>query len=128
MEYGYLIVNVRTANGALPVKGAMVTVTDDSLINPKVLYVLYSDGSGVTEKVRLEAPAKELSQTSGNKNVFAKYNIVVEKEGYYRVEDFQVPIFSGITSIQTDELVPLPNGLKNSDEFIKFYESGEYDL
>ena len=128
MEYGYMKVNVRTAGGSLPVEGAIVKILSTKGVASDVLYTLYTNASGLTDRVSLEAPDRSLSETPGNENVYAKYNIIVQKAGFYRVEDYDAPVFSGITSIQNTELIPLPEGVQNGDGYMQFYENREYDL
>ena len=100
---GYLIVNVVTARGAIPVAGAKVTVYD---ANPPVA-VVYTDSAGKSEKLELAAPSRSLSEQPGNVKPYATYLIEVDKEGYYPVTKNDVPIFTGVTSIQPVDLMPL---------------------
>ena len=37
---------------------------------------------------------------------YTPYNVEVKKRGFYTVENIGVPIFEGITSIQTAEMIP----------------------
>ena len=104
---GYLIVNVVTARGAIPVAGAKVTVYDNtSDANPPVA-VIYTDSAGKSEKLELPAPSRSLSEQPGNVKPYATYLIEVDKEGYYPVTKNDVPIFTGVTSIQPVDLMPL---------------------
>lgn len=125
---GFLITNVRTANGALPVEGATVNIfnssalsADGSNIPPSdtdVIYSMRTNESGITEKVALATKSKELSTEPGNIRPFLSYNIAVSADGFYDTEFINVPIFPGITSIQTVDLMPVsefgtaPNGSK----------------
>jgi hypothetical protein len=72
-----------------------------------IIYSLRTDNSGRTEKIALDAKDKELSQSPGNVKPYTTYNITVEKDGFYASEKINVPIFQGITSIQTAEMIPL---------------------
>ena len=104
---GYLIVNVVTARGAIPVAGAKVTVYDNaSDANPPVA-VIYTDSAGKSEKLELPAPSRSLSEQPGNVRPYATYLIEVDKEGYCPVTKNDVPIFTGVTSIQPVDLMPL---------------------
>ena len=104
---GYLIVNVVTARGAIPVAGAKVTVYDNaSDANPPVA-VIYTDSAGKSEKLELPAPSRSLSEQPGYVRPYATYLIEVDKEGYYPVTKNDVPIFTGVTSIQPVDLMPL---------------------
>lgn len=104
---GYLVVNVSTARGAIPLRGATVTVMYDEDGNTSIHSVLTTDMSGKTEKLELPAPSRELSESPGNIKPYATYTVSAEKEGYYPVTNTGVPVFSGITSIQPIEMLPL---------------------
>lgn len=104
---GYLIVNVSTARGALPLEGASVTVFYDEDGNSSVHSVLTTDVSGKTERLELPAPSRELSEVPGNAKPYSTYTISAKKDGYYTVTNTGVPIFAGITSVQPIEMIPL---------------------
>ncbi len=106
-DVGYLIVNVSTARGAIPLAGASVTVMYDEPDNDSVFAVLTTGSDGKTSKIELPAPPRSLSESPGNTKPYATYTISAEKDGYYTVTDTPVPVFSGITSIQPIEMLPL---------------------
>ena len=87
--------------------------------------------SGLTEKVPLPAPSRRFSTVPGNVKPFATYNVDVDLEGYSSVSFQNVPVFDGITSVQSANLIPLPkNGIPDSyspDSEI-FYEGENPDL
>ena len=109
---GYLLVRVSTAQNAIPVEGARVTVSvggnrkgaeDDGVIG-----VFYTDRSGNTEKITLPAPPKRESESPGFAGEpFDRYDIRVEAEGYYPAEYSGAPVFELVTSIQSVNLIPL---------------------
>ena len=78
-----------------------------------LLYTLFTDRNGRTERVSLSAPAASLSLRPGIPNAFALYSVAVTAEGFHPFFFSNVPVFSGITSIQPAELIPenafLPN-------------------
>lgn len=114
-EIGFLIVNVKTANGALPIENAQVTIynsTRDTKNNPSslssdVLYNLSTDKNGRTQKVALKTKSATLSQSPDEKFPFMSYNISVNADGFYDNNYLNVPIFQGITSLQDVFLIPL---------------------
>lgn len=110
---GYLKVRVTAADNALPIGGASVTVTKGNGANNELINKQTTNNSGETEQISLPAPPKELSQTPGNTNTYAKYNVRVDYVGYYTVENIDVPVFDGQLSIQPTQLVPLPLNVTN---------------
>lgn len=108
---GYLRVNVRTTNGALPLGGALVIISEIRDGTSSVLYQLYTDEGGATAPVSLFTPQKSLSAAPGALTLpFAEYNVKTVKEGYYSTENINVPVYPGITSVQTVNMVPLMAG------------------
>ena len=105
---GFLIVQVTTANTAIPLQGASVTVTRDEPQSAQILYVLTSGEDGRTTRMSLAAPPRTDSLSPGSSRPFATYNIEVSIDGYERAEYNHVPVFDGITAIQQANLVPLP--------------------
>lgn len=106
-DVGYLVVNVSTARGAIPLGGATVTVMYDEADNNSVFQTMTTGSDGKTDKISLPAPPRNLSEAPGNIKPYATYTVSVDKEGYYTVTDTSVPVFSGITSIQPIEMLPL---------------------
>ena len=102
-SFGFLIVNARTALGALPVGGAAVHVTgtDTDL-------TVLTDPSGVSEKMRLPAPPVENSLTATPEGLpYATYDVSVSADGYYTALSRAVPVFPGIVSVQNVNLIPV---------------------
>lgn len=104
---GYLIVNVVTARGAIPLSNATVTISDIEKSGNPTVTVVSTDTGGKTPKISLYAPDRSISMHPGTQKPYSSYLIEVEKEGYYSVTNNGVPIFSGITSIQPVEMFPL---------------------
>ena len=103
---GYLIVNVSTARGAIPLAGASVTVLDEEN-GGGILTVLATDTAGKTDRIALPAPDRALSDAPGGAKPYALYTLQVEKAGYYPAVFAGVPVFAGVTSIQPAELLGL---------------------
>jgi hypothetical protein len=117
---GYMIVRVTTARGAIPLEGAVVMVGNyaSELEEGRgdVMAVYKTDRSGVTEKFALPAPSRSLSMSPGNGKSYQTYNLSVSKDGYFTQSYINAPVFDGITSIQSADMIPLPdNG--QSDNF-----------
>lgn len=118
-DIGKLIVNVATAQGAIPLEDATVSVFYDEPDRHGLFTSAVTDTSGKTPRIELPAPARSLSEKPGIGKPFATYHIHVEKEGYYPVENAGIPIFSGVTSIQPVEMIPL--AAENSEEVYPRY-------
>ncbi len=111
---GTLTVQVYTANGALPVQGAKVTVSDEG---GATLYELYTDRSGRTNRIELCVPLAVNSQNEGNGgSTYGVFNIKVEKQGYYTEAFLNVAVFDGINSIQPVVMEPLGENAVESDK------------
>ncbi len=110
--FGYMIVRVTTARGAIPLEGAIVTVSDYYGENEEkrrdVIGTYLTDRSGLTERFPLLAPPRALSMSPGNGKSYQTYNIKVDKNGYFQQNYINAPVFEGITSIQNADMIPLP--------------------
>ena len=111
--YGYMIVRVTTARGAIPLEGAIVSVhnydPEFEVGRGDVISVHKTNSSGLTDRISLPAPPRELSQSPGNEKSYESYNLYVSLPGYYKKEYVSVPVFEGITAIQNVDMIPLPD-------------------
>ena len=133
---GYLIVQVSTATGAIPLPGALVTVRN---YDPEggsdvgnVIATMRTDRSGRTQKLALPAPARALSQAPGSKILpYALYSIDVKTDRYFENYFASVPIFDGVVAVQPAILQALPDS-KFSDNAGRdvqiFFESQNPEL
>ncbi|MBE6655647.1 MAG: hypothetical protein E7609_02100 [Ruminococcaceae bacterium] len=99
-QSGFLQVLVRTAGESLPVRDAEVLVEGATLSRG-----LLTDESGRTEQIPLPAPPASNSLSAGQNAPFALYRVTVRKEGFYTQVTKNVPVFSGIVSLQPITLV-----------------------
>ncbi|MBO5313060.1 MAG: hypothetical protein J6B29_03745 [Clostridia bacterium] len=135
---GFLQVNVKTANGALPVENARVSIyqyspTDDGG-NGDLIYSLETNSQGRAPRVALPAKSRELSMSPSDNGVipYTTYNVLVSGDGFYDSSYINVPIFQNITAIQPVELIPLLEFAKPNDDFPnasrRFAETPNTDL
>ncbi|MCL2358103.1 MAG: carboxypeptidase-like regulatory domain-containing protein [Defluviitaleaceae bacterium] len=107
MGTGFLEVVAITAYDALPIAGAKVFV----LSGDEVLYELTTDESGITQKVALEAPAKELANDINFTGVaYSVCDVRVEAAGYETVKIHDVEILDTETSILPVHMPPKEAG------------------
>lgn len=102
---GILTVIARTGGGALPVAGAAVTVRPLTEGGSPIRTV-YTDESGRTPPLPLNAPPAATSLSPGRPRPYAVYEIIVEKDGFYLHRNQNAPVFSGVSSMQYAELIP----------------------
>ncbi|MBE6602261.1 MAG: hypothetical protein E7637_07160 [Ruminococcaceae bacterium] len=132
---GYLIVQVSTARGAIPLEGARVNIRsyppDLTAGRGDVIASLVSGSDGRTERLSLPAPNRTESMQPGSQKPFSTYNVEVHLEGYSDAIYQNVPIFDGIVAIQPAILIPLPeNGRTDSrtPDGQRFFESSAPNL
>lgn len=105
MAIGYLQIQARTAQGAVPLEGARVWVLDDE---GNALYHLITDESGETQTVSLETLDRSFSQNPYYLGKpYADYGVMVELEGFEPVTVTEIPIFEGETATLPVMLTPL---------------------
>ena len=133
---GYLIVQVSTAGGAIPLPGALVTVRDydpeDSGNVGNVIASMRTDRSGKTPRLALPAPARALSQAPGSAILpYALYSIDVKTDRYFENFYANVPIFDGVVAVQPALLKALPDSQFSDNtgpDAQFFFESQNPDL
>ena len=117
MENGYLIVQTALAQGSLPLANADVSIYNGG--EEERLFSLTTDPEGKTQKITLSAPdIKESESPNNGAKPFGAYDIYVEKEGFYSVFVKDAQIFSGQTSIQYVNMIPLPEGVSEGENVI----------
>ena len=128
MEMSFLQVWVTTATSALPVEGAIVTVSADAADGGRVQYTTVTDRSGRTEAFPLPAASRQLSLTpTGDLTPYTLYDIEVAADGFYRVENVGLPLYGGVRAIQPVKLIPLPEYGSPGDTQV-FRDSAPQDL
>ena len=120
-NYGTLTVKTESAFGALPVKDATVSFRRQTGDGAKLFAVLMTDEDGETEPLKIPAPPVSNSLSPGGETPYSLVNVEVFADGYYSVMLMGVPIFTGISSTQTVNMIPLPE----SHQYSK-YPSGNY--
>lgn len=123
-ERGYILVNVRTGDDSSAVAGAFIAVT--AIVDGKRLVLAsgVTDESGVSPKFSLPVPDREHSQEpSPEERPYNLFDVSVSAEGFFRARSVDVPVFSGITSVQNFNLIPLPLMMDSSDETVTYYNA-----
>ncbi len=127
---GYVIVNVTTARGAIPLPGATVRIFnyEDGGDNGALIITSKTDSSGRTEKIPLPAPPRSASLSPGNGKSYRTYNIDAQYDGYYNQYYINVPVFDGITAVQNVDLVPIAENGTDTTLDSRFYQNENPNL
>lgn len=104
-QIGGIIGIITSIRSLYPVPNAKVTVFTGNMDNMQVVDTAYADESGKTKEFELQAPPKSLSLNSDNQTrPYALYNMMVEADGYLTNIHLNIPVFSGITSVQRSNM------------------------
>ena len=125
---GNLLAVVTTVRTLYPIANAKVTVFTGDYNNMNVIDSALTDQSGRTRVFNLPTPQKALSLDSANSILpYAVYNMLVEADGYVDNIHLNIPVFSGVTSIQGSNMILKETAGANMDIQI-FDEAEKYDL
>lgn len=114
---GYLQIEVTTASGAIPVRGATVIISESTDGVDSLIGMVITDENGTTPIVPLSAPPQSLSESPDPlEKPYSEYNISVYKKGFYSIPKLTVPIFDTIKSIQPVSVIPLAESELNGAE------------
>lgn len=110
-NYGYLQINVTSADGAIPIADATVAVRLIENGVPRIIAVLLTDESGITPEIIIETPSPELSLGPGAATPpYSLVDIETTAFGYYSTANVSVPVFPGVKSVQNINMIALPEG------------------
>ncbi|MCM1536764.1 MAG: LysM peptidoglycan-binding domain-containing protein [Clostridium sp.] len=105
MAIGYLIIQARTAQDALPISGVQIWIMDGQEKNVRYLT---TDESGETERIALETLDRSLSlDPDFSGTPFIAYDVLAFANGFDSVHIVGIPILDGETAIQPIEFVPM---------------------
>lgn len=119
---GFILVNVRTGNEAFAIEGAVVLVS--AIVNGSRLLIAsgIADNSGTTPLFEVPVPDAIYSQQPYSETrPYSLYDISVTAKGFFNARSVDVPVFSGITSIQDFNMIPVPLLMKETDETLTIY-------
>lgn len=126
-QNGRLLGVVTSFNSLYPVENARVTVFSGEYENMQILDTDLTDLSGKTKVFTLPTPDKNLSMAPDlSQKPYASYNMLVEADGFLKNIHLNIPIFSGITSIQRSNLILDQD--QNGNEPQVFDEGQKYNL
>ena len=105
---GTLIINASSAGGALPTAGTIVRILGSEEENRDVQFSLITDIDGISERISLPAPSRELSLSPGAvEPSYALYNIEISAPGFYTKKIYNVAVFDGEETVQSVNMIPI---------------------
>lgn len=124
---GRLIVSVTSFRETYPVANARVVVFTGDYENMAEVDRSITDQSGKSKIFSLPTAARDLSLSAGSTEpVYTSYGIEVTADGYAKEINLNLPIFSGVTSLQNVDLTLL-SAQNGNDENIND-QSENYNL
>lgn len=119
---GYILANVRAGDESSPVEGATVAVTAVVDGQRMILASGLTDENGTTRRLEVPVPDAVHSQAPDSAiRPYSLYDVTVTAEGYFNARSVDVPVFSGITSIQNFNMIPVPVMTEPSSETLTYY-------
>ncbi len=103
---GFLMVAVTTAQGTIPLPGALVTVYAQDEEKPVLYRTVRTDRSGRTSILELPAPALADSIRPDQPIPYLNYSVKVDLPGYQSAQVEDISIFPGIASTLPVSLSP----------------------
>ena len=108
---GGLTASITTPRGIKGVPNAKVTVFTGTPENYEIIAEYVTDSSGKTGTFLLPTKEKALSEqadTSALKVIpYSLYNVAVSADGYAKQLNLNIPIFSGVTTLQNIDITSL---------------------
>ena len=125
---GGLVAIVTSLRRLYPVPNARVTVFTGNIEDKQIVATDTTDSSGRTGVIRLNTPPKEQSQQADrNALPYANYNMLVEADGYIDNIHLNIPVFSGVTSIQGSDMLLVETAGEDKSGQV-FDEARNYNL
>lgn len=106
-EKGTLTFQIYTAQMALPIANASVTVTSTGTPTPILIAHRTTDESGRTTPISFYTPDTAASTAPGGDRGYAAVDVRLSHPGYYDTIVQNVQIFPGTESLQQMEMIPL---------------------
>lgn len=119
---GFILVNVRTGDESWAIEGAVVMVT--AIVDGRRMIIAsgITNESGTTRRFAVPVPALALSQQPfSQKRPYNLFDVSVTSKGFFNARSVDVPVFSGITSVQNFAMIPVPLMMNETDETVTIY-------
>lgn len=114
MAIGYLSIQARTAQEAVPLSGVRIQILDDM---GNTVYTLTTDESGETEAMPLETVDKSFSLNQYYSGMpYVNYSVLAQAAGFNSLLVSDIPIFDGETASLPISLIPMQEAQRRSTQ------------
>ena len=114
MDYGFIVIEVLDYKTLNPIKSGEIIIYKHK--SPDIVFYKEIDETflGKTEKIKVEAPDKSLSDypVQNGKLPYSLYDVKVKAKGYIDSLIIGVQVFPQVTAIQRINMMVLPKGVK----------------
>ncbi len=118
---GYILVNTRTGEESSPVADASVLITAIIDGRREIIASGKTNDSGTSRKFAVPAPDLIHSQSPDSvKRPYSLFDVSVTARGFFNARSVDVPVFSGITSVQNFSMIPVPVMMDSNDETVTY--------
>lgn len=112
MAIGYLTIQARTAQDAIPLAGVQIRVLDDG---GRSVYELTTDENGEAALVSLETVDRELSlDPYYGGAAYVGYDVFAQTMGFHPIHVTGIPVYEKETAILPLSFVPLSEGQRST--------------
>lgn len=117
MYYGFIVIYIMDFNTKKPIRNGELIIYKHNSFDIVYYKKLNTTFLGKTEKIKLEAPNKSLSDYPVKEGIlpYSLYDIKVKVNGYIDSLIMGVQIFPDETAIQDILMMKLPNGVKQGE-------------
>lgn len=113
MAIGYLVIQTRIAEEAVPLENVQISILDDQA---RRVYGLVTDESGEAPVVSLETVSAGLSLDPNYSGTpYVSYNVLAQAAGFQSLYLENVPIYEGETTILPMNLIPSQSDLRDAE-------------
>lgn len=125
---GSILAFVTTLRAIYPIEGAKVTIFTGNLDDMQIIATGRTDQSGKSPVFSLPAPPRNLSESPGiSDKPYSSYNMMVQADGYLDNIHLNIPVFSGVQSVQRSNMMLTETAGENKGPQI-FDEGQQFDL
>ncbi len=122
-QNGYLTARIYTSASEIPIRNAIITVTQNVGGRENIIAKRTTDRNGQIAPVIISAPDSSLSLEPNNDTVFTMVDVRIDHPYYYTTIIRDVQIFGGQTTVVDTAIIPLAENQEYSDRADQFTQT-----